>query len=95
MALRTPLNTIIGYSELLLDESKSVGIENFSSDINKITESGRMLENELSTIIDFDSDDVKGIRKQNLNQGNLSMVKDVLDSISPIDADDKKPKDAH
>ncbi|SVB15666.1 uncharacterized protein METZ01_LOCUS168520, partial [marine metagenome] len=93
MALRTPLNTIIGYSELLLDESKSVGIENFSSDINKITESGRMLENELSTIIDFDSDDVKGIRKQNLNQGNLSMVKDVLDSISPIDADDKKPKE--
>ena len=90
MALRTPLNTIIGYSELLLDESESVGIENFSSDINKITESGRMLENELSTIIDFDSDDIKGIRKQNLNLGNLSMVKDVMDSIVPLDKNDKK-----
>ena len=52
-----------------------------------------MLEKELRSIIDFDSDDVKGIRKQNLNQGNLSMVKDDLESINPIDADDKKPKE--
>ena len=48
MALRTPLNTIIGYSELLLEDSDSVvDIDNFVSDINKITESGRMLEKEL------------------------------------------------
>ena len=59
MALRTPLNTIIGYSELLLEDSDSIDIDNFVSDINKITESGRMLEKELSSIIEFDSDDVK------------------------------------
>ena len=41
---------------------------------------------------ELDSDDIKGIRKQNLNQGNLSMVKDVLDSINPLGEDDKKPK---
>ena len=93
IALRTPLNTIIGYSELLLDDSDSIDIDNFVSDINKITESGRMLEKELSSIIEFDSDDVKGIRKQNLNQGNMSMVKDVLESIEPIDESDKKPKE--
>ena len=85
MALRTPLNTIIGYSELLLEDSDSVPIDNFVSDINKITESGRMLEKELSSIIKFNSDDVKGIRKQSLNLGNMSMVKDVMDSINPID----------
>ena len=44
MALRTPLNTIIGYSELLLEEGDKIEIDNFISDINKITESGRMLE---------------------------------------------------
>ena len=92
VALRTPLNTIIGYSELLLEESDKVDIDNFVSDISKITESGKMLEKELSSIIEFDSEDVKGIRKQNLNQGNLSMVKDVLDSINPLGEDDKKPK---
>ena len=85
MALRTPLNTIIGYSELLLEDSDNVPIDNFVSDINKITESGRMLEKELSSIIKFNSDDVKGIRKQSLNLGNMSMVKDVMDSINPID----------
>jgi signal transduction histidine kinase len=74
IALRTPLNTIIGYSELLLDESENINIDNFVSDINKITESGRLLEKELSTIIEFDSDDIGGIRKQKLNQGNLSMT---------------------
>ena len=91
IALRTPLNTIIGYSELLLDESENINIDNFVSDINKITESGRLLEKELSTIIEFDSDDIGGIRKQKLNQGNLSMVQDVMDSIEPIEKSDKKP----
>ena len=38
IALRTPLNTIIGYSELLLEDSDSIDIDNFVSDINKITE---------------------------------------------------------
>jgi len=92
-AIRMPLNTIIGYSELLLEDNKDIPFEHFHSDINKITESGKMLEKELSSIIEFDSEDVKGIRKQNLNQGNLSMVKDVLDSINPIDPNDKKPKE--
>ena len=94
MALRTPLNTIIGYSELLLEDGNKFEIDNFISDINKITESGKMLEKELSSIIEFDSENIKGIREQNLNQGNLSMVKDVLESIDPIDQSDKKPKES-
>ena len=94
IALRTPLNTIIGYSELLLEEGDKIEIDNFISDINKITKSGKMLEKELSSIIEFDSENIIGIREQNLNQGNLSMVKDVLESIDPIDQNDKKPKES-
>ena len=41
LALRTPLNTIIGYSELLLEDTNDIKIDNFSSDINKIKSSGR------------------------------------------------------
>ena len=93
LALRTPLNTIIGYSELLLDDADNVKIDNFSSDINKITSSGRLLENELKNIIGFDSKNIDGLKNQNLNQENLSMVRDVLDSIVPIDKNDKKPKE--
>ena len=38
LALRTPLNTIIGYSELLLEDTDDIKIDNFSSDINKIND---------------------------------------------------------
>ena len=74
IALRTPLNTIIGYSELLIEESDSVTIDNFKTDIDKITQSGRLLEEELRSIISFDSKNIKKIGDQNLNHGNLSMV---------------------
>ena len=40
LALRTPLNTIIGYSELLLEDADEIKIDNFSSDINKIKSYG-------------------------------------------------------
>jgi len=93
IALRTPLNTIIGYSELLIEESEDVPIDNFKTDIDKITRSGRLLEEELKSIITFDSKNIKEIRDQNLNYGNLSMVQDVLHSIIPLDKKDKKPKE--
>ena len=93
LALRTPLNTIIGYSELLLEDADDINIDNFASDINKIKSSGRLLETELKNIIGFDSASVGSLENQNLNQGNLSLVQDVLDSIVPIDKNDKKPKE--
>ena len=85
LALRTPLNTIIGYSELLLEDADDINIDNFASDINKIKSSGRLLETELKNIISFDSANVGSLENQNLNKGNLSLVQDVLDSIVPID----------
>ena len=92
LAISTPLNTIIGYSALLIDEGEDVPIDNFSSDIEKIAESGRLLENELRTIIEFNVEDIGGIRKQNLNLGNYSMVQDVMESIEPLDKSDKMPE---
>ena len=53
--IREPLNTIIGYSELLLEDNESIEIENFKSDINRISESGRLLEAELDSIIQFNT----------------------------------------
>ena len=45
IALRTPLNTIIGYSELLIEESDSVTIDNFKTDIDKIFVYGKKVLN--------------------------------------------------
>ena len=89
-AIRMPLNTIIGYSELLLEDNKDIPFEHFHSDINKITESGRLLEKELKTIIEFNVSEIKGLSDQNIEHANLSMVQDVMESIEPLDERDKK-----
>lgn len=89
IAIRTPLNTIIGVSELLLEENNNI-VNTFSSDMKKINDSGKMLITELQSIIDFKISDLEDIRNQNLNVGNLSMVKDVLDSIQPLETGDYK-----
>ena len=44
ISIRTPLNTIIGYSEMISEDKNTNVIENFNSDINKIILSGKLLE---------------------------------------------------
>ena len=90
IAIRTPLNTIIGVSELLLEDEFDHIVSTFSSDMKNINDSGQMLIQELKSIIDFKISDLEEIRNQNLNVGNLSMVKDVLDSIQPLESADYK-----
>ena len=92
ISIREPLNTIIGYSELLLEDNNSIGIENFRSDIKRISKSGRLLEVELDSIISFkSSDDIHYINDNEPNEAQ-SMVQDVMDSIQPIDQKITNPK---
>ena len=92
VSIRTPLNTIIGLSELLLGDEKNTDLENFSSDVHKIAESGHMLTQELNAIIDFNVSGLEDIRMQSLNTENLTMVKDVMDSIQPLGPGERKSK---
>src|SRR5262245_66690879 len=48
--LRTPLNHIIGYSEMLLEEADDRGLEAFTADLQKIHKAGKQL---LGFINDF------------------------------------------
>src|SRR5215831_12162204 len=48
--LRTPLNHIIGYSEMLLEEAGDRGLEAFTADLQKIHKAGKQL---LGYINDF------------------------------------------
>src|SRR5262245_64391654 len=41
--LRTPLNHIIGYSEMLLEEAGDRGLEAFTADLQKIHKAGKQL----------------------------------------------------
>ena len=60
-AIREPLNTIVGYSELLLEDYESIDIDNFQSDIHRISDSGRLLERELDNIIKFNDSDFENM----------------------------------
>ena len=91
-AIREPLNTIVGYSELLLEDYESIDIDNFQSDIHRISDSGRLLERELDNIIKFNDSDFENIESDGSSVGNYSMVQDVMDSIQPIDKKEDKKK---
>ncbi|MBT5782354.1 MAG: response regulator [Candidatus Marinimicrobia bacterium] len=90
--IRTPLNTIIGYSELIIEDNPNIRIETFHSDIQKIIDSGRNLEKELSSIITFDVSSLNISKDNHSTNKNVSLLEDVLKSIQPLDKDDKKSK---
>ena len=92
ISIREPLNTIIGYSELLLEDNESIEIDNFNSDINRISESGRLLEKELGNIITFSANDLPFLKDNYSNEDHYSMVQDVMDSIQPIDEKEDRQK---
>ena len=90
--IRTPLNTIIGYSELIVEDNPEIKIDTFESDIKKIIDSGRLLEKELSSIILFQPDSLKSLDKESFVNENFNLLDDVLKSIQPLDDRDKKSK---
>lgn len=51
-ALRTPLNHIIGYSEMLLEEAEERDIQDFAADLQKIQGAGKQLLSMLNDLLD-------------------------------------------
>ncbi len=51
--LRTPLNAIIGYSDMLVEDTKAMGMEEFSADLQKIHMSGQHLLSLISNVLDL------------------------------------------
>ena len=90
IAIRTPLNTIIGYSELIVEDNDNLELDNFFSDMDKIIQSGRQIEVELRSIIQFKDHLEKGIKLKSFDDADdYSMVEDVLSSIRPLDREDR------
>ncbi|MGH8471848.1 MAG: sensor histidine kinase, partial [Gammaproteobacteria bacterium] len=50
--LRTPINHIIGYSELLLEEAEDSALKPFSRDLQKIHTAGKTLLEMINTLFD-------------------------------------------
>ena len=90
-AIRDPINEIgtITNSIIITDKIES-DIENFSRDIEKIGKSASSLEQELESIIHFNTYETDDLRQKNSNSGHYTMIQDVIDSIEPIDPKDIK-----
>ena len=86
ISIRTPLNTIVGYSELLREDTENIDIDTFNEDLDKIIISGQAISNEITQIISFDptSSDIKQ------KDQSSDDIKSVLASIQPLDKGERK-----
>ena len=87
ISIRTPLNTIIGFSEMLLEDSENINIDTFLDDLDKIKQSGKALSREIKQIISFDP-----IRNFQSEGQNIHDVQSVLRSIQPLEKDEESKK---
>ncbi len=75
--LRTPMNHIIGYSEMLLEEAEELKWENFVPDLERIHAAGTKLLNLINDILDP--------AKTEINTANLGMLRhDLLNPLNLI-----------
>lgn len=68
-AVRTPLNHIIGYSELLLDEARDRGLHDMQSDLLKINAAGRELLAFTDRLFDIDAIDGEALAVRDDSSG--------------------------
>jgi len=83
ISLRTPINTVIGYSEMLQEDIADIDLDTFSEDLEKIIKSGKALTKEIDNVISFNSTEFE----QNEDK-SISAIKSVLSSIQPLSEDE-------
>ena len=84
ISLRTPINTVIGYSEMLQEDAEDIEIDTFSEDLDKIIKSGKALTSEIDKVISFNPN--KFVEKKDQSFG---AIKSVLTSIQPLTKDEE------
>ena len=89
--IRMPLNTIIGYSELILEDYEMTDLDHFKSDVKRIRDSGKALEKELQSIISFNLKDSKDIDKRDDENLDYTMMQNVMESIEPLEEKNENP----
>ena len=74
ISLRTPINTVIGYSEMLQEDTEDIELDTFSEDLEKIIKSGKALTNEINNVISFNPVILFKIRIKVLAQSKASLT---------------------
>jgi signal transduction histidine kinase/CheY-like chemotaxis protein len=82
--LRTPLTAIIGYSEILEDDARELGLEDFLPDLQKIQAAGKHLLGLINSILDLSKVEA-GKMELYLESFDLAkMVSEVASTVNPL-----------
>lgn len=88
ISIRTPLNTVIGFSEMLMEDNPNSVIDTFIADLDKISKSAKALSDEIYNVINFNP--INSIDNIQSTKKSISDIQSVLKSIQPIDSDESK-----
>ena len=85
-ALRTPLNTVVGFTEMLLERTEEKRDGDFRSDLQKIDSSARRFLSIIDDVVNFSK--VKaGERPEGGASETLSIVQNAVKTIRPVEDD--------
>jgi sigma-B regulation protein RsbU (phosphoserine phosphatase) len=87
--LRNPLNAIIGYSEMLLEEAGDEGDERVAAELQKIRAAGKKLLLLIDDIVRFPQVEAGRVELRAEASGVAAMVQEVVASIRPLEADER------
>ena len=85
-ALRTPLNAVVGYTEMLLESAEDQGKGEFISDLRKIYSSAQRFLSLISDVVNFARVQAGESPEADASE-TLSKVKDAVKTIRPMEAD--------
>lgn len=80
--LRTPINAIIGYGEMLLDDAQEEGDDAAAADLGRIVRCGREIHSQVERILDADR--VSAEQERNLDSYSEQIRADLRDPLSAV-----------
>jgi signal transduction histidine kinase len=85
-ALRTPLNAVVGFTEMLLESAEDQGKGEFISDLRKIYSSAQRFLSLINDVVNFARIQAGESPEADASE-TLSMVKEAVKTIRPMEAD--------
>ncbi len=82
--LRTPLTAILGYSELLIEKARERNLDDMALDLQKVTDSGRVLLSLINDILDLSKVE-SGRMELDIHDFDVTaLIDDITETLTPV-----------
>jgi adenylate cyclase len=82
--LRTPVNAVLGYTEMLIEDAEALGAQGFVADLEKIHGAGRKLLELIEDIVRFSEVEAGRRTLEPASAPITGMIQDVVSAIRPL-----------